>query len=59
VDGDSRQQHDVSEALASAQERRAVGLAGITNQVELLGGRLDIDSGIGRGARITFELPTG
>lgn len=48
---------NVNEALASAQQHRAIGLSAMKNQVEMLGGRLLIESDIGRGTRVTFKLP--
>jgi PAS domain S-box-containing protein len=44
-----------TEALAS-QPLAGMGLAGVRNRVALLGGRLSIDSRVGRGTIISFEL---
>jgi two-component system sensor histidine kinase DegS len=48
---------DVAQALAASQQHKPFGLTSLQNQVELLGGRMQIESNIGRGTRITFELP--
>jgi PAS domain S-box-containing protein len=45
-----------TEALAS-QPLAGMGLAGVRNRVALLGGRLSIDSRVGRGTIVSFELP--
>jgi signal transduction histidine kinase len=34
-----------------------LGLKLIRERVELLGGNIDIDSGLGRGARVAFQVP--
>ena len=38
-------------------EAGGLGLKLIRERVELLGGKLDIDSGVGRGSRISFQIP--
>jgi len=38
-------------------EDKGMGLKVIRDRVEMLGGRLEIDSTVGKGARITFQLP--
>jgi two-component system sensor histidine kinase DegS len=48
---------DVEEALASARERRALGITTMKEQVEMLGGRIEFESNIGRGTRVSVELP--
>lgn len=47
---------DVEDALNSSPQR-IVGLATMREQVEMLGGRFQIESGIGQGTRTTFEIP--
>jgi two-component system sensor histidine kinase DegS len=48
---------DVQEAMASADERKTIGLALIQDRAQMLGGTLDIDSSLGRGTRVTLEIP--
>jgi len=47
---------DVEDTLKSSPQR-IVGLASMQEQVEMLGGRFQIESGIGQGTRIIFEIP--
>jgi two-component system sensor histidine kinase DegS len=48
---------DVEQALSGP--RRTIGLASLKERVELLGGRLEIESQPGQGTRIVMEMPTG
>jgi two-component system sensor histidine kinase DegS len=48
---------DVAEALAAARQRKTIGLSTMREQVELLGGEIDIDSSLGRGTRVQFWIP--
>jgi two-component system sensor histidine kinase DegS len=48
---------DVAEALASARQRRTLGITTMQEQVEMLGGRISFESSIGRGTRVTVEIP--
>jgi len=48
---------DVNELQARAPERKGMGLATLTERAELLGGRVQIDSRMGRGTRVRIELP--
>ena len=41
----------------TANKGRGLGLKLIRERVELIGGSLDIDSAVGRGAKITFQIP--
>jgi two-component system, NarL family, sensor histidine kinase DegS len=43
---------------AAVSNKQALGLKLIRERVELLGGYLDTDSDVGKGARITFQVPT-
>lgn len=43
---------------SALQSKNGLGLKLIRERVELLGGYLDVDSDIGKGARITFQVPT-
>jgi two-component system sensor histidine kinase DegS len=48
---------DVAEALASARQRKTIGLSTMQEQLEMLGGEISIDSALGRGTRIEFWIP--
>jgi len=48
---------DVDAALSGAQARKTLGLPTMKERIGLLGGDLHIESGIGRGTRVTLELP--
>lgn len=50
---------DVQAALNAIQERRntGMGIVGMQERVELLGGQLDIESQIGQGTRVVAQLP--
>ena len=43
---------------ASIEDKQGLGLKLIRERVELLGGYLEIDASVGKGARITFQVPT-
>ncbi|MBI5305621.1 MAG: sensor histidine kinase [Chloroflexi bacterium] len=48
---------DVENALVSARQRGSSGLATLEKRVQMLGGKLQIQSGTGRGTRVRIELP--
>ncbi|MBI2832222.1 MAG: GAF domain-containing protein [Chloroflexi bacterium] len=48
---------DVATALKSGSKTRPLGLLGIQERATLLGGTVNIESAIGRGTRITVEIP--
>ncbi len=48
---------DVREAMEASQQRKTIGLSSMKEQIEMLGGQLKIDSGLGRGTRVEFSLP--
>jgi two-component system sensor histidine kinase DegS len=48
---------DVEQTLAAAQERRTLGLATIQRRLEMLEGDIKLDSSLGRGTRVTIEIP--
>lgn len=47
---------EVEETLAAAKERRALGLTTIQERMKLLGGEMEVDSGLGRGTRVRLEI---
>ncbi|HVF79100.1 MAG TPA: ATP-binding protein [Solirubrobacteraceae bacterium] len=47
------------DGVGGADPSRGSGLRGLTDRVEALGGRLDIDSPRGEGTRLVAELPSG
>jgi PAS domain S-box-containing protein len=48
---------DVTRAFEQAGSRGNLGLLGMRERVEILGGDLEVDSGAGRGTRIRISLP--
>ena len=48
---------NVQEVLDAASQKRQVGLAAIQEQVEMLGGRIQIESEIGQGTRASIVIP--
>jgi two-component system sensor histidine kinase DegS len=48
---------ELTEALTSPDADR-LGLAMMRERVEMLGGRISFDSSVGRGTKVSFELPT-
>ena len=48
---------DVGTAMAAARQRKTMGLITIIEQVEMLGGEIKYDSGIGRGTAVHLSLP--
>ena len=59
VIGDDGRGFDVSKTLEQAPERGNLGLLGMRERVEILGGTLQIDSEPARGTRIHVLLPAG
>jgi two-component system sensor histidine kinase DegS len=49
---------DLDDALASSRKKQTLGLSTMYERVELLGGRLDIDSKPGNGTRAVVDIPT-
>jgi two-component system sensor histidine kinase DegS len=49
---------DVDEVMQTVQQQKTVGLATLRERVEMLGVQLQIDSAIGRGTKISLEIPT-
>jgi two-component system sensor histidine kinase DegS len=54
---DSGKGFDVEAALSGQQ--KTIGLSSLKERMELLGGRLDIESQAGQGTRVVMELPVG
>ncbi len=50
---------DVDEVLASAGEGQTIGLITLKERVEMLGGQLQFESSIGRGTKVSLEIPVG
>lgn len=49
---------NVKEAISASHQRKTIGLSSLQEQIEMLGGQLDIDSSPGRGTRVEFWVPT-
>jgi len=49
--------HDEGKGFDPRAPRTGLGLDGMAERVALLGGRLAIDSAVGRGTRVTATLP--
>ena len=48
---------DVDEELASAKEKRSLGIATIKQRLEMLGGTVLFESSLGRGTKVTMKIP--
>jgi two-component system sensor histidine kinase DegS len=48
---------DVDEALASAKEKKSLGIATIKQRLEMLGGSIQFESSLGRGTKVTMKIP--
>jgi two-component system sensor histidine kinase DegS len=48
---------DVDSALASARQRKTLGITAMQEQVEMLGGQVNFESDIGRGTKVELEIP--
>ena len=48
---------DVTEAMASTRQQKTLGIATLQERVEMLGGQLAFESGVGRGTKVTLEIP--
>jgi len=48
---------DATELQSIMQQRRGLGLATIHERAEMLGGKVQIESRIGRGTKVRIELP--
>lgn len=59
VVSDSGRGFDVGTVLAGGARAGHLGLPGVRERLSLLGGRLEVDSGSGRGTRMRVILPLG
>jgi two-component system sensor histidine kinase DegS len=48
---------DVDEVMQAAEQQKAIGLNTLRERIEILGGQLHLDSGIGRGTKVSWEIP--
>jgi two-component system sensor histidine kinase DegS len=48
---------DVDEVMQAVDQYKTIGLATLRERVEMLGGQLNIDSGVGRGTKVSLEIP--
>lgn len=48
---------DVDEVMQAVDQYKTIGLATLRERVEMLGGELDIDSGVGRGTKVSLQIP--
>ena len=46
-----------AEVMQAVDQYKTIGLATLRERVEMLGGALDIDSGIGRGTKVSLQIP--
>jgi two-component system sensor histidine kinase DegS len=50
---------DVDEVQRAIQQRKGLGLHTLQERAEMLGGRVEYESRVGRGTRVRIEIPTG
>ena len=48
---------DVDEVLGPARRQKTLGISTMKERVERLGGRLEVESSLGRGTKVTLEIP--
>jgi two-component system sensor histidine kinase DegS len=48
---------DVEEVLGRASKREALGISAIQERAKMLGGKLDLESKVGYGTKVSFEIP--
>lgn len=48
---------NVDEVLASSQERKTLGIATMQQRIEMLGGSSQFDSSLGRGTKVSIQIP--
>jgi two-component system sensor histidine kinase DegS len=49
---------DVDEIMSSAHQRKTLGILSMQEQVEMLGGQINFESGVGRGTKVHLEVPS-
>jgi signal transduction histidine kinase len=49
---------DADMILSAARQRGSSGLATLEKRIQMLGGRIQFQSGTGRGTKVRVELPT-
>ena len=50
---------DVATAIAAARQRSSSGLVNLEKRIEMLSGKIQFQSGTGRGTKVRVELPVG
>jgi two-component system sensor histidine kinase DegS len=50
---------DVAEVMTAADQRKTIGLSTMRDQIDMLGGEINVDSSMGKGTRIEFWIPAG
>ena len=48
---------DVQQVLNTARDRKTLGIRTIIERVEMLGGEVHFESGLGRGTRVNLKIP--
>jgi two-component system sensor histidine kinase DegS len=48
---------DVDAVMQAVERHKTIGLVTLRERIEMLGGQLHLDSGIGRGTKVSLELP--
>ncbi len=48
---------DVDEVMASASQRKTLGIATTRQRIEMLGGTINFESSLGRGTKVTMSIP--
>jgi len=49
---------DVDDAMASARQRKTLGIAAMQEQLGMLGGQIHFESAMGRGTKVRLEIPS-
>ncbi len=49
---------DLDEAMASAKERKTLGIVTMQQRLEMLGGDMQYDTSLGRGTKVTVQIPS-
>jgi signal transduction histidine kinase len=48
---------DPKEVFAATDQRKTIGLPTQRERLEMLGGKMIVESSLGRGTKVTFEMP--